>query len=102
YTTLFRSNDGPPVALRQALELASELVELIAAAHLAMQLVGIHVAASELASGPASRQDREGVADRQRVGHVVGDEDHAEPAVAGRDDVAQHDGRLLDTERRRG
>ena len=57
--------------------------------------------ASIRAARPAAGQDRERVADRQRVLDVVGDEDDAEPAVAGRDRVAQDDRRLLDAERRR-
>ena len=88
------------LALREDLEVGLELLELGPAAHQAVQLGGVELAALVRAARPAAGQDRERVADRQRVLDVVGDEDHPEAPVAGRDRVAQDDRGLLDAERR--
>ena len=85
----------------QDLEVGLELLELGAAAHQPMELVGVELATLERAARAAAREDRERVADRQRVLDVVGDEDHTESLVAGGDGVTEDDGRFLDAERRR-
>src|SRR5258706_1920549 len=88
------------LATGEHLEVGLELLELGAAAHQAVKLLGVELAAAERAARPPAGQDRERIADRQRVLDVVGDEDHPEALVAGRDRVAEHERRLLDAERR--
>ena len=46
--------DIEAIALGERLELAFQLVQLVTTAHLAVQLIGIDVAATELTAGPAA------------------------------------------------
>src|SRR3954469_21619120 len=74
-----------------ALQLVLERVELRAARHLLDELVARDLALAPVAPPPPAIEDHEAIADRIRVMRIVGDEDHAEPAVARLGDVAQHD-----------
>src|SRR3954452_23235273 len=82
-------------------DLMSELFELRPARHGLHERVAGDLVAGPVAHQPAPVEDDEAVADREGVMRVVGDEDHAEPALARLDDVLQHDAGLLDAVGRR-
>ena len=69
--------------------------QLVAAAHQAEQLILVDFAPHELARRTTVRQDREAIADGQRMLNVVGDEDDAQALRPCPNDVSQDDGRLL-------
>src|SRR6478752_6147317 len=85
---------------RSLLQLVRELGELVAAGHLARELVETDVGALLVEHGLAELEDDEVVADEVGVVRVVGDEDDAEAGVAGRSRVLEHDTGLLDAEGR--
>ena len=60
----------------------------------------VDLALRVVADHPAAVEEHEAVADREGVVRVVGDEDHADAALARLEDVLEHDARLLDAERR--
>ena len=76
-------------------------IELGTARHLADELLAGDVALRVVADHAAAVEEHEVVADRVGVMRVVRDEDHADAALGRLHDVAKHDARLLDAERRR-
>ena len=84
------------------LQLVGQLGELVAAGHLTGELVEGHLAALLVEDRLAELEDDEVVPDQVGVVRVVGDEHDAEPGVAGRGGVLQHDTGLLDAQRCRG
>src|SRR4051794_16178862 len=80
------------------LQLVAEFVQFGAAGHQAGELVAGDLALGVVADAAAAVQDEEAVADRVGVVWVVADEDDAEPAIPGLDDVAEYDAGLFDAE----
>src|SRR6478672_1934519 len=102
-TGLLRCSAGPKsggssAVTRSALELVAEFGELVAAGHLAGELVEGDIGPLLVQHGLAQLQDDEVVADQVGVVRVVGDEHHAEPGVASGGGVLQHHPGLLDAE----
>ena len=60
-----------PLGRGEGRQLLRQLVELLATTHLAVRLLGVDLAAHEVAADAPARQDGERVADRQRVLNVV-------------------------------
>ncbi len=95
----------PPLAAsaakgRDARNLLFEIAQLGAARHHGRDLLAADVALGEEAHRAAAIEEHEVVADRISVVDVVGDQDHREAVGARLRDVAQHERRLLDAERR--
>src|SRR5690349_5558015 len=83
---------------RSLLQLVRELGQLVAAGHLAGELVEGHIGALLVEHGLPELEDHEVVADEVGVVRVVRDEDDAEARVTCRRGVLQHDAGLLDAE----
>src|SRR5689334_17654010 len=81
------------------LEFVAEFFQFGAAGHQGGEFVAGDLALGVVAEAAAAFGEQEPVADRVGVVRVVGDEDDAEAAFTGLDDVAQHDAGLFDTER---
>src|SRR4029450_1441910 len=84
---------------RGAAELMLELLDLRATGHLFGELVAGDIRLGKVADAAPALEDDEVIAYRIGVMRIVGDEDHAEPAIAGRGDPPQHDPRLPYTQR---
>ena len=82
----------------RAFQLVGQLLQLGAAGHQAGELVPGDLVLLVVADGRAAVQQQEPVAHRVGVVRVVGDEDDAQAAFAGLDDVLQHHPGLLDAE----
>src|SRR6476661_8751805 len=83
-------------------EFVGEFREFGAAGHLGGEFVEGDVLLVVVADRFAALEQQEPVTDREGVVRVVGDEDDAQAAVAGLQDVAQHHAGLLDAEGRGG
>ena len=77
-----------------------EVDEFLAARHEVQQFVARNAALRIGADAAAAFQDREAVADRIGVMHIVRNEDHANAADPRLGDELQHDGGLVNAERR--
>ena len=90
------------MGLLVVLDLGVEIGQGLSARHEIGDLLSGLFAAHEVRSQGAADQHRVVIADGHRMGNLVGDEDHGEPALAGLQDDAQHVRSLLHAKRRSG